>query len=161
MSEAAREFAEQMANIMRSILESGREAMPACFIRKKSGEVTILGFDFPEGDGARSKDMAAVAMRLMMQLPEVEYIVFLSDAWVARVKPGESLDYSEGVRNIPGRKECIIASLFGRERLTELGQWHYERVEGRAVFTPAMEWMVPEHAEGRFVMEQSTTRSRQ
>ena len=143
------EFVEQAAQKMKSILEQGREAIPICLVRLKDDQVFVLGFE----DGGKGKDQAAYAMRVLLQLPEVDYVVFLSDAWMATVEKTqyENLDLSQGVRNIPGCKEAIIASVFGRSRFTEVGYWTYERVDGKLVFSPAMVWQTPDSSEGRFV----------
>ena len=152
--DTAREFAERMAGIMKSILESGLEAMPLCFARRKDGKSMMIGFEFPESDNEKSKDVAGIAMQILASDPGVDYVVFLSDAWYASFKKGEyeQADLSGGVRGLPQRKETIIVSLFGQNRLTELGQWHYERVDGKPVFEPTMEWMVPDEAYGRFAV---------
>jgi len=152
-TDTAREFAEKMAGIMKGILESGREAMPLCFAKRKDGRSMMIGFEFSESESEKSKDVAAIAMRVLASDPGVDYVVFLSDAWYASFKKGEyeQADLSEGVKGLPQRKETIVVSLFGKNRLTELGQWHYERVNGKPVFEPKLEWMVPESAAGRFV----------
>jgi|SRR5580765_1132795 len=154
MSDDAHEFAENVAGIMKKILEEGQQAMPLCFAhRNDGGKDMMIAFEFPESDNGKSKDVAAIAMRILASDPGVDYVVFLSDAWYAtELKPGEWEQAVEsGVRSLPQRKETIIVSLFGKNRLTELAQWKYERVEGKPVFEPKLEWMVLDSAEGRFV----------
>lgn len=152
MEEEAREFAEKMAKQMRSILEEGREATPVCFARTKNGDTLVVGFEFIS---ERSKDAAAAAMRILEKMPEVEFIVFLTDAWMAELTKEElgNADLSQGVRNMPKRKEAIIANIFGRNRFSEFGRWIYERVNGKPVFSSSMEWVMPSHSAGRFAMD--------
>ena len=156
----SRKFAEEMAQSMRSILEEGRDAIPMCFARRSDGKVLSIALSF-EDDGGESKDFAAYAMRLIAQFPDTEYVVFLADAWMATLKKEEYQEFEGSVRNIPGRKEAIVVSVFGRNCLTEVGHWAYEKVNGKLVFPEAMTWMTPETCEGRFVPEEATTRVRQ
>jgi|SRR5215475_14537795 len=158
MNENARQLAEAMAAKMRKILERGEEAMAVCLaIRSQGKPPMLIGLPMPN---EQSKDMAALAMHALESQPDIEYILFLSDAWTAKLKGDAREVYQEygSVQAIPGRQEAIIASVFGRNHLTELGQWIYERVHGKLVFSPAMEWIVPDSAEGRFVGGHATTK---
>lgn len=156
----ARQFAEEMASIMKAMIEDGKEVMAMCFSRMKDKRVSLLGLPFPDD---RSKDVAAMIMRLIRADPEVDYVVFLSDVWTAEIKqqPGEEVDYSLPVRKRPDRQEAVIATLFGRNRLTEFGKWKYERQSGKVIFSPKMEWMVPDSSKGRFVVGDETHGTKQ
>ncbi|MBO0887466.1 hypothetical protein J2P12_00035 [Candidatus Bathyarchaeota archaeon] len=146
-----RELAELMAGKMKSIIEAGEEALPVCLIhRKDTDEIGVFGFEF---DDEHSKDMAANAMRLINKMPQVDYLVFLCDAWWASIKTSDmkNVDLSQGVRNVPDRQEAIVASIYTKLEVPEMGYWIYAHHNGQVKFTEKMEWMSCDHAEGRFV----------
>jgi hypothetical protein len=155
-----REFAESMALKMKGILESGQPAMPVAFAHSINDEILVIGFEFPD---EASKDIASLVIKLMNQNKAIDYIIFLTDAWIATVKTSnlENVDLSQGVRNIPGRQEAIVASIFTKLMVPEVGYWIYERGEAggdhsKPVFHEKMKWLGPVdnlEATGRFVPE--------
>lgn len=111
----------------------------------------MVGFQF---NGEQSKDAASMAIRTMAKMPGIAYVVFLTDAWVAVLegKQSQTVDVSRGVKNVPGRKEAIVASIFGRGDKADVGHWIYDRdKDGKPVFGE-FEW-TPNAVEfrGRFV----------
>ena len=150
-----REVAQDMAQSMRKILESGKEAIPICVIVPKTGKSIIVGFEFPKG-APEAKDQAAQFMQRMQRDPEVDYVIFLSDAWCAKAVTQEEYQKYGSVEAMPGRSEGILVNVFGRERFTELGAWRYRRENGKLIFeTPQIEWYdKATQVEGRFVPEE-------
>ena len=148
--EEVRQFAEEMAKTMKSMIEAGDEAMPIAFVHRRDGQNEAFMFELRD---VESKEGTATVLRLLTARPNVEFVVFLTDAWMAAMKLGKEIDlspYGESVKNMPGRTEVIVASIFRKGQPGEIGHWKHE---GK-VFAPKMEWL-PWGSEltGRFVGE--------
>jgi len=161
MKETPREFAQKMAQSMREILEGGREAIPLCFVVPKQGKINIVAFEFPEGQGSRPKDTAAYVMQMFKKDPEIDFVVFLSDAWCVEIRGNKGNVMEEyqkygSVKDMPQRSEGIVVSIFGNRRLNDLGTWKYRRQGKKLVFaTPQIEWQEgASQIEGRFVPQE-------
>jgi len=148
----AKELAVAMARQMKQIIESGRQADPVLFVHNLDDQVALIDLEFPD---ELHKNMAAHAMRMLAKIPEVDYVLFLSEYWMAtidREKDGD-IDLSQGVRNYPGRTEAIVASIFRKNSKPDVGSWPFLRdAYGKAVFSEKLEWFPDTGSfEGRFV----------
>ena len=148
----ARELAVAMAGHMKRQIEAGQQADPVLFAHNLDDQVALISLEFPD---ELHKDIAAYAMRMLAKIPEVDYVLFLSECWMATIERKEQgdVDLSQGVRNYPGRTETIIASIFRKNGKPDVGSWPFLRdAYGKAVFSEKLEWF-PENGsfEGRFV----------
>jgi len=148
-----KQYAAEMALKMREAIEKGDEAMPITFVVGEDNKIAVIGTPF---SGERSKDAAAVMMRQMANQIGTRFVVFISDSWTKIVGEGEEVDTSQGLKNIPGRTEAIVISIFGREIGPQpiVGTWNYGRdKDQRPVFESEIKWMDKKgHGfEGRFV----------
>ena len=146
-----REFAESMALKMKGIIESGEAAMPICCAhRQDTNEMLLIGIELPN---EYAKDMAALAIKMLARTPEIDYVIFLTDAWMKSMKQEEYQKFTGSLKNVPDRQEAIIASIYTKAGTPDLGSWVYAREDGLIKFTEKMKWHEPSFAEGRFIPE--------
>lgn len=152
-----KQYATEMARRMKEIIEEGKDALPMTFAVDFDNKVILIATPFSgEDQGERAKDGAAIMMRMVANQPETRFVVFMSDSWVKTVEPNESVDASKGLKNVPGRTEAIVITVFGKEigREPMMGTWNYGRDSAnKPVFEPEIQWvdMTKMGAEGRFV----------
>jgi hypothetical protein len=100
-----------------------------------------------------TKEALAALCKILIQSPDVRFFIFLSDSWTRVVKEEEmkDLDMSQGVKNMPGRKEAISVTVYDCvTQKTHGGTWPYDRDDqGHPQFLP-FEWMVDAEINSRF-----------
>jgi hypothetical protein len=142
-------FTEGMAEKMHDTIMSGQQALPMIFKVDKDDKITVIAVADMDD---KVKDQVAYMLYALAQEPTTQFVVFMSDSWMKTLEPGEDRGHRQ-VRDIPGRREAIVATISGRGINPIVGTWAYDRdANGKPVFDPSFEWKKDGTALGRFVV---------
>lgn len=158
--ENPKEFAEDMMRVMKIHIDNGDNAIPMLFIVGKDGNNQIVAMaDMDE----KSKDKVASIIRMFATAPNTQFVVFLSDSWVAEGKTDDKgfeqlrRQYKQ-VKDMPGRREAITCTIVGIGIKPIVGNWKYSRDENnKPMFDEKVDWLEGDDSKvtGRFAPDLS------
>jgi len=138
-------FVEDMMAKMREIIESGQDAIPMAFKVGTDGVVLPIGIAGMKGEP--EKNSVSRMLRELAAQPDTACVVFLCDSYIKMVEHGEHV--VARLKDVPGRRECVSATVSGRDVAPAWATWIYDRdAAGKPVFETAIKWA--DRAEGRF-----------
>jgi hypothetical protein len=144
-----KEVAEEMMKTMRKIIEDGEDALPILARFNIKNEMEIIGIEGMLGE--EEKDKAALLIQQLVDHPETSCLIQLSDAYIKTFDLGDQI--KTRLKNEPGRREAIVATISGRGLLTSGATWVYDRdSQGKPSFTEKPIWSTDPQT-GRFVPE--------